>query len=216
MPIPGAKIGSFYPPSFVCWVLLHIRLQSLCMYATHAIMHRTYIFYDSNFRRTGSKNHIRDRREEGELPCRYLQGGREYSSWFIGDVNPWQRRVQGERKGKTDCKSEIGKERRVTGVRERNGRSAAEGRETGNLLPEDLLPLCTRYRKKPLWGSTGKKVHDCPANILLKCRRVRHSRKKRTTLELAGNEETRFLYVSNLRRRVLKTRIKLLIEVFQL
>lgn len=122
---------------------------------------------------------IRDRREEGELPCRYLQGGREYSSWFIGDVNPWQRRVRGECKGKTDCKNEIGKKRRATGVRERNGRSTDEGRKTGNLLPEDLLPLCTRYRKRPLWGPTGEKVHDCPANILLKCRRMRIHEKER-------------------------------------
>lgn len=168
------------------------------MYDTYASVRLCTVFYDSNFRRTGSKNRIRDRREEGELPCRYLQGGREYSSWFIGDVNPWQRRVQGERKGKTDCKSEIGKKRRATGVRERNGRSTVEGRETGNLLPEDLLPLCTRYRKRPLWGSAGEKVHDCPVNILLKCRRMR-IHEKRTMWELAGNEETRFLYVSNLR-----------------
>jgi len=56
----------------------YIRL--LCMYDTHARMRLCTVFYDSNFRRVGSEIRIRDREEEGELPCRYLQDGQEYSS----------------------------------------------------------------------------------------------------------------------------------------
>jgi len=66
------------------------RLTIIAYLWSHASVRLGIVFYDSNFRRAGLESRIRDRREKGELPCRYLQGGREYSSWFIGDVNPWQ------------------------------------------------------------------------------------------------------------------------------
>lgn len=64
----------------------------------------------------------------------------------------------GDCEGRTNCEIEMEKEGSSDGRAKWGGRRAKErkrekekGREeTGNLLPEDLLPLCARYRKGPL------------------------------------------------------------------
>lgn len=89
----------FFSTMFEHFIWLVPRLTIIaCLWSHHTrACELCIVFYDSNFRRAGFESRIRDRREKGELPCRYLQGGREYSSWFIDDVNPWRkRRVQEE------------------------------------------------------------------------------------------------------------------------